>query len=215
MVIFHCLLGLSIYTESFVIFYKVALDEAIYVEIGGTGTRLTVFWFIQALFVIDILLNFVIVTRDTELSTLASIRSDYLRGYFIIDFIPTVICAIMLFSQDETATLWAWRLKSIRILRVSYMTIFYKGLLEHTTAHIPRIRNLLDFIITSSIKAFFILHILTCIWIKLGSLDAKDDKYLEIESDEVSWMFIPGSDFSGDPRSIYDQIIDESSPMDL
>ena len=33
--------------------------------------------------------------------------------------------------------------------------------------------------------------------------------------DELSWMFIEGTGFSSDPRSVYDQVTDPSSPYNV
>ena len=33
--------------------------------------------------------------------------------------------------------------------------------------------------------------------------------------DELSWMFIEGTNFSSDPRSVYDQVTDPSSPKNV
>ena len=48
------------------------------------------------------------------------------------------------------------------------------------------------------------IHILTCFWIYLGAQDCENGKWLEMSSTETSWLFIPGSDFSEDPRTIYE-----------
>lgn len=37
----------------------------------------------------------------------------------------------------------------------------------------------------------------------------------ESVDDELSWMFIEGTSFSSDPRSVYDQVTDPSSPKNL
>ena len=50
------------------------------------------------------------------------------------------------------------------------------------------------------------IHMFTCIWIKLGSLDAHDDKWLTTPEADRTWMFRTGSDFTLDKRSIYEQL---------
>ena len=37
----------------------------------------------------------------------------------------------------------------------------------------------------------------------------------ESVDDELSWMFIEGTNFSSDPRSVYDQVTDPSSPKNV
>ena len=50
------------------------------------------------------------------------------------------------------------------------------------------------------------LHIFTCIWIKLGSLDAFEERWKEVNEADRTWMFRAGSDFSADERMIFEQI---------
>lgn len=57
---------------------------------------------------------------------------------------------------------------------------------------------------------------MTCIWIKLGSQDKFEDRWLKLDQEsETTWMFIPMTDFSIDQRTIYEQVIDENNPMNV
>ena len=94
------------------------------------------------------------------------------------------------------------------------MRFAYKSFLDRATAHIPKIGKLVDFILKTAVQGFLLIHILTCIWIKLGSGDTHND-WEEMEPSDRTWFFIPGTDFSADERSIYEQVIDEDSDMGL
>ena len=52
------------------------------------------------------------------------------------------------------------------------------------------------------------MHTLSCLWIKLGSLDFIDERWKDDSVADKTWMFIEGTGFSNDPRTIYEQVID-------
>ena len=54
-------------------------------------------------------------------------------------------------------------------------------------------------------------HLFTCFWISLGLYDIDNYQELNDNNRPISWIFVEGSDFSKDPRSIYDQINDSDS----
>ena len=95
-------------------------------------------------------------------------------------------------------------MKLIRITRLGYVRFLYKGIVTYASNRQPKVGKLIDYIITQAVEGIFWLHLWTCLWIKIGSLDARDERWRTKDQNEISWMFIEGSDFSADPRNIYE-----------
>ena len=150
------------------------------------------------------MLNFITISPTMKEPSFSKAALKYLKGYFVIDFIATILSNCLFLSAGYSAGLWAIRLKLFRIVRISYIRFAYKGIVTYATQHIPKIGKLIEFVITLSLESFFWLHILTCIWIKLGSLDAYEDRWKTMNEKDVSWMFIAGTDFTGDPAPIFE-----------
>ena len=117
---------------------------------------------------------------------------NYIKSYFVIDLVSTIVSNFLFLLPGYGAGLWAYRLKLFRIARVSYIRYAYTGIVSRATEHFPKIGKLLNFLITLLIESFFWLHILTCFWIKLGCLDAYQERWKNMDPNQVSWMFIPG-----------------------
>ena len=56
------------------------------------------------------------------------------------------------------------------------------------------------------LSAFVCIHLIACLWIRLGSLDVQLP-----ENERKSWMFQTGTVYTADTRTIYDQLMDDPS----
>ena len=56
------------------------------------------------------------------------------------------------------------------------------------------------------LSAFVCIHLIACLWIRLGSLDVNLP-----ENERKSWMFQTNTVYTADTRSIYDQLMDNPS----
>ena len=153
----------------------------------------------EFLMLLDLLLNFFIVSPEMNKPTLKMTALHYLKGWFILDFIPTIVANIMVFSSNKAVWRWSFRLKLLRIFRtIMYLRYAYKGITAWATTGRPKARKLIDLSISTVIETVFWVHILTCIWIKLGSRDKTLDDLGSLSYEEQTWMFLVGTDFSAD-----------------
>ena len=185
------LLGFLLFPQFLIYSFKVSLDECVEIETS------TFMWFftliVECLFVLDFILNFLTVQRDMRSPfTLRKSVGAYLTSYFLLDFTATIIGNILFLVPTHSAELWRIRLKLVRIFRVTYMQIAYKGAIVKLTANIPKLQKTIQFILTGIFECIFWLHVMTCIWIKLGSLDKHNDRWLTTPENERTWMFVTG-----------------------
>ena len=158
----------------------------------------------------DMVVQFLTVPMTMREPTVAKTGKIYLKGWFFLDFVATVVSNALILFPGYSAGLWKIRLKLVRIFKRHYIAYSYNSIVRLLTQGKPMASRLIDFIITTLVECIFWQHILTCIWIKLGSLDAYQERYKDMDPSEVSWMCIVGSDFSADEdRNIYEQIIDK------
>jgi hypothetical protein len=125
---------------------------------------------------------------------------NYVKSMLIIDLTATVLSDILILASQphSMVSIWGFRLKLFRIFRLGYIRDAYKGLISIASSRIPRVGKLIDFILGATLEIIFWIHLMTCIWIKLGSLSCYDNKWREATTlNPPSWMFIEGSDFNG------------------
>ena len=176
-----------------------------------------VFFCIEMLFFIDMVLWFFTVQQGTKKPySLKKTAKRYLKGMFIIDFVATVVSSIMLFG-GHAWFVWGIKLKSVRIFRRNYIRLSYISVVKYCAVNNPERGKVVKYILQTTIEIIFWLHVFTCIWIKLGSIDCFDDQWVTKPDTERSWMFLEGSDFNGDndQRMIYEQITDPESDKDM
>ena len=163
-----------------------------------------VFFSIETLFFIDLVLWFFTVQNGTKKPySLKKTSKRYLKGMFIIDFFATILSSLMLFG-GHSWFVWGIKLKSLRILRRNYIRLSYKAVVRYCAVNNPERGKLVKFVLTTTIELIFWLHVFTCVWIKLGSIDCLNDTWMTKVDSERSWLFLEGSDFSGeDQRMIY------------
>ena len=114
------------------------------------------------------------------------------------------------------AVIWITRLRLVRVFRIKYIRSAVEQIVTKCGARLPIIGKTIDKTLTILIEILFWLHIMTCTWIYLGQQDCYDEVWLSKTPDEsTSWMFIAKTDFSKDPRTIYEQVVDDDSPMSL
>ena len=174
-------------------------------------------WTTEVLFIIDFAVNFVIVPEIMKKPTFKKTAKAYLKGFFIIDFIATIVSNVLFlfYMEHEHSIDWDLRLKLLRVLHWGYIRFAYKGITNCINGERSS-KKIFAFVVSTIINWIFWLHIMTCIWIKLGSHDKLNDRWLTLDQEsETTWMFIPGTDFSSDPRTIYEQVIDSNSNMGL
>ena len=171
----------------------------------------------EILCALDMTINFLTIRNGLQQVTLANTAMAYIKGHFFFDFLAVVVSNAVLLISVESFLFWGTRLKLIRILRREYMLSSYRNIVALLSAKQPKIGKVLGFIIPTFFEAVFWLNILTCIWIKLGSLDCREDRWLALEEEQRSWMFIEGTDFNGDQdqRTIYEQIKDETTASNI
>ena len=208
--VFKSILGLLLFIQFLEISFIVSLDEAI--EIPWSSGQWVYLAVVEVLFAIDFIINFLTVTETMKQPTLGKTICGYLKGYFFLDLIATVISNILFLVPGYSPRLWRLRLKTTRIFHLGYIRFTYKGIIEYMAARVPNIGKLIQYMIGLTIEMSLWLHILTCIWIKLGSRDAYEDRWKEMDDIDRTWMFREGSDFTSDSRTIYEQLRDESSP---
>lgn len=146
--------------------------------------------------------------------TLGNVVRAYLKSWFVIDLIATVISNLLFLFPGRGPKLWRIRLKTSRIFHLDYIRFTYKGIIEYMSARIPKIGKVIQYCLGLIIEMTLWLHLFTCIWIKLGSLDAYEDRGLDLNVDEEdkSWMFRVESDFTSSASTIYEQLTDKESP---
>ena len=181
--------------------FYVALDQCIKIEI--TPSLFAALFSLEGLFLIDFLLNFVTVTYEMESPTLANTVKNYLKGMFIFDIVALGSNFLAL-SSSETAEMWFIRIKLIRIARFSYIRLSYFGIAGLLSSKVPKVGKQVNFIITRLIEGLFTIHVFACVWIKLGSTDFQEDRWLDEDLADKTWMFISETDFSSDQRTIYE-----------
>jgi len=97
---------------------------------------------------------------------------------------------------------WGYRLKLLRICRRNYIVNAFKVLIDFCSSKLAKQRKLINSIISSCFEIIFWTHLITCIWIKLGSESCDD--WESSDPKQTSWLFVEGFDFSGtDNRTIY------------
>ena len=125
---------------------------------------------------------------------------NYVKSMLIVDLTATVLSDILILASvhHSMVNIWGFRLKLFRIIRLGYVRDAYKGLIQIASSRIPRVGKLIDFILGAILEVIFWIHLMTCIWIKLGSFSCYNDKWrLADSTNPPSWMFIEGSDFNG------------------
>ena len=108
--------------------FKVSLDEAIKIE-WSTGNWIFL-WTTEVLFAFDFIINFLTVPETMKNPTLGRTVCVYLKGYFVIDLIATVISNILFLVPGYRPELWRLRLKCSRIFHLNYIRFTYKGIIE-------------------------------------------------------------------------------------
>lgn len=146
--------------------------------------------------------------------TLGNVVRAYLKSWFVIDLIATVISNLLFLFPGTGPKLWRIRLKTSRIFHLDYIRFTYKGIIEYMSARIPKIGKVIHYCLGLIIEMTLWLHLFTCIWIKLGSLDAFEDRGLDpnVDEEDKSWMFRVESDFTSSASTIYEQLTDKESP---
>ena len=195
--IFKACLGLVLFFYLMDLAFAVAIDETLRDGDRPLNENIRICIF-ETLFFIDMLISFLSVPTLMKKPTVKKTGLLYLQGYFFFDFLSTIVSNLLIFVPGTTAALWFIRLKLIRIVKRKYIRYAYKSIVNIATAQRPKVGKLIDFMISTAFECIFWVHILTCIWLKLGSIDSHEDRYLTMDQGEVSWMFIVGSDFSAD-----------------
>ena len=146
--------------------------------------------------------------------TLGNVVWAYLKGWFVIDLIATVISNMLFLFPGKGPKLWRIRLKTSRIFHLDYIRFTYKGIIEYMSSRIPKIGKVIQYCLGLIIELTLWLHLFTCIWIKLGSRDAYEDRGLDpnVDEEDKTWMFREGSDFTSSSDTIFEQLTDKDSP---
>ena len=93
----------------------------------------------------------------------------YLKGFFIFDVVP-LLSNFLYMVPGLTAQTWFLRLKLLRFARISYVRYLYSLATNYFSSHVL-VGKLLEIIISTVIQLLIVVHVLTCIWIKLGVAD--------------------------------------------
>ena len=212
MQVFKSILGLLLFIQFLWLSFVVSLDEAIPIEFN-TGDW-TVLVITEILFAIDFFINFFTVPNSMRNPTLGNVVRAYLKSWFVIDLIATVISNMLFLFPGTGPKLWRIRLKTSRIFHLNYIRFTYKGIIEYMSARIPKIGKVIQYCLGLIIEMTLWLHLFTCIWIKLGSLDAYEGRGLDpnVDEEDKSWMFRVESDFTSSASTIYEQLTDKESP---
>ena len=168
--VFKSILGLLLFIQFLWLSFVVSLDEAIPIPFN-TGDWI-VLVITETLFAIDFCINFLTVPKSMKNPTLGNVVCAYLKGWFAIDLIATVISNMLFLFPGSGPKLWRIRLKTSRIFHLDYIRLTYKGIIEYMSARIPKIGKVIHYCLGLIIEMTLWLHLFTCIWIKLGSLDA-------------------------------------------
>ena len=113
------------------------------------------------------------------------------KGSFFIDFLSTLVVDLIIFSNPNSV--WIWRVKCVCVFKAgdiksAYMFLINKNYGNATSLFKKKMKTLANLILYLTVG----VHLLTCIWIKLGSYDRS------------SWLYITNTHFTKDSRSIYD-----------
>ena len=194
--VFKSILGLLLMVQYYTLAFYVSLDEAIEYE-WSTGMWVSL-WITEALFAIDFFICFVTPSETMKNPDLKKTVIEYLKGFFLFDLVTTIISNMLFLFPGYGPRLWRMRLKLFRIFHFGYVRFSYKGIIDLLFSRIPQVGKTWQYALGLLIEMTIWLHAMTCIWIKLGSRDAYENEYLNIEDSERTWMFREGSDFSSD-----------------
>ena len=121
--------------------FLVALDEAIEIEYSSS---FKVFMIItETLFGIDFIVNFITVPNHMKDPELNRTVKEYLKSYFILDFITTILSNVLFLFPGYGPLLWRIRLKTARIFHITYVRFAVQGVINFFASRIPSVGKLI------------------------------------------------------------------------
>ena len=199
-------LGVILYFQIIYVSFRVSLDSCI--EIGGVNTGVLVLSIvIEILFVLDLIRHFFTYPTWMRKPTLKKTAILHSRRLLITDFMATILSNAFIIFGDHDLVVWGVRLKLFRFFRLHYFRYSYGAVIDFFSFRQPKVAKLIELIITTSFECLFWLHILTCIWIKMGSWNCQN--WQDLNPRDTSWMFQSGTDFTSDESTIFEQVIDD------
>ena len=144
------------------------------------------FWFIEFSFVIDVLRKCFIKKPKSVASDVLEVFVEYVQSNMILDLV-SVLPQVL--SGLDSKFLW---LKIVRIYEID-MLHFALAKIMRRVYRIQSDSEKIDkeYALATISKIFVILHLLSCIWIYVGS-----ESYLEYEEGYLPWQYA-NEDFDG------------------
>ena len=142
-----------------------------------------VYGIFETIILADMVLRFCKVPEKMQEPSLRKTTELYMaKGPFIIDIIYTIICNTLLLKGDlitfSRLKMFTCLLKSCDIRAAAIFLI--NNFRQATTVQKQMYKNLFNIVLS----AFVTLHMIACLWIRLGSLDA------DLPADQrESWLF--------------------------
>ena len=125
---FKSFLGLLTLVQFFELAFIVSLDEAIEIPLSTFNKVLMLVT--EILFAIHFIINFFTVPSNMKEPDLTKTAKEYLKGYFILDFITTIISNVLFLIPGYGPKLWRIRLKTSRIFHIRYIRFAVAGIVE-------------------------------------------------------------------------------------